>query len=322
MQPYVIKALQDIEYAYFNNTKLFKTLLDNHIVMDGRFQQLTVSDRVTVQVAVRHPTIKNFQFDIIDTWILDAIGSLYDNGIFYFTADMIIKMVYQDIHHRVSAEIKQKFQQRIDVLLDLQIRLNIDDDCVTRGSEPKDPRFKKKQYNPLLPMEPIDAAFSSNGKQGCGYHLRQSPLLWEYAKFTKQIISCPFDAFSFLRQNRTLETLAILRYVYRRIATMKNSNNNSYSRKISLYRTENQVSKGLLPACNIDPSNFKNWNDKHRKIRLLIEAFLDHLKSADDKKLRIKGYEYYNTNNGEGYHIVLYSQSNKFYKKKENHFYA
>ena len=83
MQPYIIKALQDIEYAYFNNTKLFKTLLDNRIVMDGRFQQLTVSDRVTVQVAVRHPTIKNFQFDIIDTWVLDAIGSLYDNGIFY-----------------------------------------------------------------------------------------------------------------------------------------------------------------------------------------------------------------------------------------------
>ena len=322
MHPHLIKPLKEIEYAYFNNTKLSKVILSNRISMDGKFHELNVFDDVTIKIALRHPNKKDFQFEQIDALILDAIGSLYDNGIYYFTTDMIIRVIYCNTHHRASSQALNMFRERIDSMLDLRIRLNIKDECSKRKSTPKDIRLNNKQYADFLPMKPIDAVFSANGKLGHGYHLAQSPLLWEYAKYVKQIIACPFDAFSSLKHHMTIESLTILRYVYTKIALMKNQNNNQYSKKICLYRIENHIEKGLFPACNLYPSYFKNWGDKQRKICRLVEEFLDSLKGSEDKQLRIKNYKPYQTTHGEGYNIILYNQPYQSYKKKENHFYA
>lgn len=100
-----------------------------------------------------------------------------------------------------------------------------------------------------------------------------------------------------------IESLFILQYIYRRLETMKNPHNNIYNRRICLYRIENKVPKGLLADCGINLLAYKNWNDKHRKIRRLIETFLDYLKTADIKE--IKDYHYYKTINAEGYQIYF-----------------
>ena len=256
---------------------------------------------------MRHKSNKDFRFEQVDTLILDAIGSLYDNGIYYFTTDMIARVIYQDAHHRVTAQVKQNIQVRIDAMMDLQIRFNIEDEWLSRQSKPKDRRLRDKQhYSPFLSMEAVDVVFSANSKQGVGYHLYAATPIWEYAKYTKQIVSYRFDAFSCLKNNKTLESLVILKYVYTQIALMKNPNNTRYSKKICLYRIENHMAKGLFPACDLDPAKFSK--EKHKKICCLIESFLDYAKSTQDKQLRIKGYKYYNTNSGEGYELDLYSK--------------
>ncbi|MBE6665162.1 MAG: hypothetical protein E7603_02930 [Ruminococcaceae bacterium] len=313
MKQHIIEPLQDIEYVYFNNTKAAKEILDNQIQADGTWHELNVLNGTHIKIALRHTTEKDFKFERIDALILDAIGSLYDNGIYYLTTDMIARMIYQDVHHRIAVNMKQAIQDRIDVMMALKIRLNIEDECNERQSIPKDIRLQKKQYTYFLPMKQIDVIFSANSRRGKGYHLYQSPLIWEYAKYTKQIISFRFDAFSFLDKNITIEALMILRELYRRIEIMKNANNNVFNRKICLYRIENKVPKGLLINCGIDPDAYKNWNDKHRKLCGLIEAFLEYMKKTEDKQLRIKNYQHYETNEAEGYHINLYSR--KYYKK-------
>ena len=311
MKQHTIEPLLDIEYVYLNNTKLSQAILNNHIRLDGTWNDLNVFDDVSIQVALRHIANKEVQFELVDMLILDALGSLYDNGIYKFTTDMIARMIFHDTHHRTSKKVIQTVQERIDLMMGLQIRLNIENEYTARESIPRDSRLQNKRYSKFLPLKMIDVTFSANGKHGIGYHLYQSPLLWEYAKYTRQIIACRFDAFSFWQKNMTIESLFILQYIYRRIETMKNPHNNSYNRKICLYRIENKVPKGLLADCGINLLAYKNWNDKHRKIRRLIETFLDYLKTADVKE--IKDYHYYKTINAEGYHIDLYSR--KYYKK-------
>ena len=311
MKQHIIEPLLDIEYVYLNNTKLSQAILNNHIRLDGTWNDLNVFDDVSIQVALRHIANKEVQFELVDMLILDTLGSLYDNGIYKFTTDMIARMIFHDTHHRTSKKVIQTVQERIDLMMGLQIRLNIENEYTARESIPRDSRLQNKRYSKFLPLKMIDVTFSANSKHGIGYHLYQSPLLWEYAKYTRQIIACRFDAFSFWQKNMTIESLFILQYIYRRIETMKNPHNNSYNRKICLYRIENKVPKGLLADCGINLLAYKNWNDKHRKIRRLIETFLDYLKTADVKE--IKDYHYYKTINAEGYHIDLYSR--KYYKK-------
>ena len=315
MKQNIIAPLPDIDHIYINNTKLAKEILCNRITADGYWNDLNVFDDVSIKVALRHIANKKVHFELIDTLILDAVGSLYDNGIYKFTIDMVARMIFHDTHHRTSKKVLQTIQERIDFMMNLQIRLNIEDEYTRRESLPHDSRLKNKRYTKFLPLKAIDTTFSANSKCGTGYHLYQSPLLWEYAKYTRQIIACRFDAFSFLQKNMTIESLFILQYIYRRIETMKNPHNNVYNRKICLYRIENKVQKGLLADCEINPNTYKNWNDKHRKVCQLIKAFLDHLKSTDVKEMHIKDYRHYKTNNAEGYHINLYSKKYYNYKK-------
>jgi hypothetical protein len=252
----------------------------------------------------------------MDVLILDAVGSLYDNGIYYFTVDTVTKIIFHDIHHRMTPETIKKFKERIDLMSELKIRLDIEEELNARESIPKDSRLQKKQYTAFLPIKEVDAVFSANGKQGKGYHLYRSPVLWEYAKYTKQITKSRFGSFNIRSKHMTVEALLILRYINKHIELMKNANNNMHSRKISLYRVENHVEKGLLPACGIYRTDFKHWSNKRRKTREWAEAFLEELKSTSDTKFKIKDYMYYKNRSGEGYHIELCGK--KYKVKKEN----
>ena len=314
MKQYIIDPLPDIEYSYLNNTKLSKEIFSNHIQADGTWHKINVFDDTDIKIALRHTTDKGFNFERIDALILDAIGTLYDNGIYFFTTDMVAKVIYQNNHHRTTAKVIQTIQNRFNLMMGLNIRVNIENEHHVRQSVPKDKRLMKSTYTYFLPIKTIEAVFSANNKHGLGYHLYESPLLWEYAKYTKQIVKCSFGSFRLPKQNMTIESLLILRYIHRRIETMKNPNNNLFNHKICLYRIENKVPKGLLAECGIDPFSYRNWSDKHRKICRLIESFLERLKTADDKTVRIKNYKHYKTNSGEGYHIDLYSRFNKSYK--------
>ena len=319
MKQYFIEPLNEISYAYSDNTKLSRELLSNRILTDGKFQDLNVFDDITVKIALRHPTKKDFSFEQIDRLIYNAIGSLYDNGIFQFTTEMIARMIYQDVHHRTTAKVIQMIQSRLDAMMELNIRLNIEEEYIARESTPKDARLQNKQYNKFFPIKPIEVIFSANSKSGNGYHLYNSPILWEYAKYTKQITKCRFGLFQLQNRHITPENLLILGYVYNQIELIKNPKNHRYSSKISLYRIENYTEKGLFPAIGINPFHYKNWNDKHRKICKLIEDFLQVLKESKDKEIRIKDYHYYKKKDSEGYYIDIHRKNRKKSNKKKEY---
>lgn len=320
MGDYVIEPLRGIEYVYSNNTKLIREVLNNRIPLDRKSHDVLVSKDVVIKVALFHLTVKDFRFELIDALILDAIASLYENGYFTFTTDMIAKIIYQNIHQRTTAKNLQIIQERMDLLLNLRIRLNIDHELNPKRSPPRDGRLLKKSNNRFLPLKAVDAVFAANSQKAKGYYFELSPLWWSYAKYKKQIIKCRFGLYQLQDKNTTIEALLIMRYIHNRIELMKNKNNHIYNDKISLYRiTSDLVEHGILPAGGIDKAKFKNWNDKHKNILKLIETFLDKLKNTSDKDMRIKGYQYYNIHGKEGYRIDIPKKSNKYYfKKKEN----
>lgn len=320
MGDYVIEPLRGIEYVYSNNTKLIREVLNNRIPLDRKYHDVPVSKDVVIKVALFHLTVKDFRFELIDALILDAIASLYENGYFTFTTDMIAKIIYQNIHQRTTAKNLQIIQERMDLLLNLRIRLNIDHELNPKRSPPRDGRLLKKSNNRFLPLKAVEAVFAANSQKAKGYYFELSPLWWSYAKYKKQIIKCRFGLYQLQDKNTTIEALLIMRYLHNRIELMKNKNNHIYNDKISLYRiTSDLVEHGILPAGGIDKAKFKNWNDKHKNILKLIETFLDKLKNTSDKDMRIKGYQYYNIHGKEGYRIDIQKRSNKYYfKKKEN----
>ena len=320
MKDYVIEPLRGIEYVYSNNTKLNSEVLNNRIPLDRKYHDIPVFGDVVIKVALCHLTVKDFRFELIDALILDAIASLYENGYFNFTTDMIARVMYQNIHHRITSKNLQTIQERMDLLLKLEIRINIDHELNSKRNPPMDDRLLNKSYNHFLPIKEVNAVFAVNSKEAKGYHFNRSPLCWEYAKYKKQIIKCRFGLYQLRDKNTTIEALLIMRYIHNRIELMKNKNNHIYNDKISLYRiTSDLVEHGVLPACGIDQSSFKNWSAKHKKILELINAFLEKLKNTSDKDMRIKGYQYYNIHGKEGYRVDIQKRSNKYYfKKKEN----
>ena len=97
MGDYVIEPLRGIEYVYSNNTKLIREVLNNRIPLDRKSHDVPVSKDVVIKVALFHLTVKDFRFELIDALILDAIASLYENGYFTFTTDMIARVIYLNI---------------------------------------------------------------------------------------------------------------------------------------------------------------------------------------------------------------------------------
>ena len=222
MKDYVIEPLRGIEYVYSNNTKLIKEVLSNRIPLDRKYHDIPVFGDVVVKVALFHLTVKDFRFELIDALILDAIASLYENGYFNFTTDMIAKIIYQNIHQRTTVKNLQIIQERMELLLKLRMRLNVDPEL---DPKPLDKRLMNKSNNRFLPLREVNAVFSANSKEVKGYHFDLSPLWWAYAKYKKQIIKCRFGLYQLEDKSTTIEALLIMRYIHNRIELMKNKNN-------------------------------------------------------------------------------------------------
>ena len=248
MGDYVIEPLKCIEYVYSNNTKLIREVLNNRIPLDRKYHDVPVSKDVVIKVALFHLTVKDFRFELIDALILDAIASLYENGYFNFTTDMIAKIIYQNVHQRTTVKNLQIIQERMDLLLKLRIRLNIDHELDPKRSPPRDDRLLNKSNNRFLPIKEVDAVFAANSKEVKGYHFDLSPLWRAYAKYKKQIIKCRYGLYQLQDKNTTIEALLIMRYIHNRIELMKNKNNHIYNDKISLYRiTSDLTEHGCYP---------------------------------------------------------------------------
>lgn len=322
MKNHIVHPLPDIEYVYSNNTKLSQVILKNGIACNGNYHPVNVFDEVSIRVALHNKVDNNFYFKPIDILILNAIGSLYDNGICTFTTEMIARIMFHNRHHRISKNVLDEVRTRIQSMRNLTIRFDLSAEISARASLPTEARLRNRRYCSFLPCKDVDIVYSINRKHGQAFRFRQYPPLWAYAKYTSQIIRCKFGSLHLENHSTSIESLLILQAVYNRIEEIKYKDNGLDNHKISFsWYDSKKVEHGLLPECYINPAAYKNWNDKHRKICALIESFLDKMKNSSDKRERIEDYHPYKnigSQKNSGYYIQLKKSSNKYKKKKEN----
>ena len=95
----------------------------------------------------------------------------------------------------------------------------------------------------------------------------------------------------------------------RQMIEMRNKNNHQHSKKISFGWVDSEKHiRGLLVSCGIDSTQYRNWNDKHRKICKLVESYLIKLQNASEKSERIKSFSAYTKNGSRataGYEIKI-----------------
>ena len=271
-----------------------REVFKNIVPLDGKYQNITLFDDVQIRVRLRNQNREGFQFEPIDSLVFDAICSLYRNNVQVFTVDMVARIMYHDAHHRVSKNILNTIEYRIETMCKLQICLDISEKIAARQELPKTSCLQKSRYCQFLQLETIVAKHVDNAKICFAYRFCRAPLLWEYARYTRQIVSCRYGAFHLEDHSTTIESLLILRYVHLRISEMRNTKNHLHSRKISFEWTDSEKKdRGLFEACNIQRDEYRNWNDKHRKICKLIEAYLYQLQQSSDSAERIKSFKAY-----------------------------
>lgn len=289
-----VQNLSSLELVYYNNTKVAREIFHNTISLDGKYHNIVLFDDVEIRVRLRHQDCEAFKFELIDSLIFDAICSLYSNNIQVFTIDMIARIMYHDAHHRISKKILNTIEFRIEAMCELQIAIDIANEIAAREVIPKATSLQKARYCKFLQLETIATKYADNGKACFAYRFCRAPILWEYARYVGQIVSCRYGAFHLEDHSTSIESLLILRYVHLRIAEMRNKNNHQHSKKISFEWVDSDHHvRGLLVSCGIDSTKYRNWNDKHRKICKLIEAYLDTLKNTSQKSEKIKSYKSY-----------------------------
>ena len=146
----------------------------------------------------------------------------------------------------------------------------------------------------LLPLDKIDAKYSSNGKDLTAYPIRDVSALYRYAEAVGQIIDVPKklletqDYFS-----DTNEAILIKRYVIKRVAQIMNNKNNLGSSKISyLWYESNGEARGLFAELGYKPDNTESWKNTKKKIHKIVKDTLEYLKEIGvivDFKIYRKG---------------------------------
>lgn len=107
MKQHIIEPLLDIEYVYLNNTKLSQAILNNHIRLDGTWNDLNVFDDVSIQVALRHMNcVENF----LGLGIV-IFNSSVPQGKIYGTAKENIVMYYIPVN---GADLEKAFSFTTD----------------------------------------------------------------------------------------------------------------------------------------------------------------------------------------------------------------
>ena len=302
-----VSNLSSVDHVYYNNSKLVREIFHNKILLDGKYHHVTLVDDVEIRVRLRHQDCEAFKFELIDSLIFDAICSLYSNNIQVFTIDMLARIMYHDAHHRVHKNMLNMIELRVEAMCELQIGLDVTNEIVYREVIPKANVLQKTRYCKFLQLETIATKYADNGKACFAYRFCRAPLLWEYARYVGQIVSCRYGAFHLEDHSTSIESLLILRYVHVRISEIRNKKNHLHSRKISFeWIDSTKHAHGLLATCGISPDNYRNWNDKHRKICKLIESYLIKLQNISERSERIKSFSAYTKNGSRsiaGYEI-------------------
>lgn len=286
---------------YMNNTKVFRVIGTKDIDINER------SDESKFEVA-----IKDNVFNLVDLWsdpcitftqkvdqfdmvVMDAVYTITMSGAKTITLEGIAKVLSGNDKKRPTKKQLDRIRESVEKLRYIHVYIDFSSEMSSR----------KKCNNPdgitilgydscLLPLDKIDAKYSSNGKDLTAYPIRDVSALYRYAEAVGQIIDVPKklletqDYFS-----DTNEAILIKRYVIKRVAQIMNNKNNLGSSKISyLWYESNGEARGLFAELGYKPDNTESWKNTKKKIHKIVKDTLEYLKEIGvivDFKIYRKG---------------------------------
>lgn len=246
----------------------------NLIVKNHDLPEKQVLTNVTINYDDENIQIydKDKRFTPYDRAVHNAVCSIYEAGNELFTPDQVYRVMNGlDDSQYVGPQAKGAVTKSIDKMRRMYTKVVYTDEARERGLDVEKAEFEDH----ILSVKKVTLA--AGGKEVTGYKFNGSkPLIYEYAQFTKQVLTVPIELLNTKDVIRsTPEVIVIREYLIRRIEVMKE--NKDTSNKILFERIFNEID-------HPEPTT-----DKARKVRNNVEKLLSKFK----KEKYIKDFKFY-----------------------------
>ena len=204
-----------------------------------------------------------FDFTPYDREVHDAVITLNVAGNDVITPEMVYRAMngMTDTEY-VSPQAVEAVSQSLDQSMRIMVKIDYTQEADAYGK--KDAKVKYKYEGHLLACEKITVEAGGHKKEA--YHLHRSPILYEYAQISGQIISVPIELLNTKDVVRGSEDVSVLKgYLLRQIEGMKSG---------SFKRSRNILYAGLYKELGMNDLPPKALADKALKIRKHVEAVL------------------------------------------------
>lgn len=190
--------------------------------------KITIDDNVTL-------SDKSKRFTSYDRVVLEAISSIYEvNKVDKGYVSITVDQVYRCMNGFTSGEKVSDIAQRdivssIEKLRSIRATVDITDELKAYGKNLADYGAKKPGDRVTLNdnlLSALSVRVQSGGHFVQGYRINASPILYDYSRIFKQVVSVPvklLNTSSYL--NSTPETTVLRNYLIRRIEVMKGKTN-------------------------------------------------------------------------------------------------
>ena len=237
-------------------------------------------------------------FSPFDRAVHDSVVSIYASGQKTFTPETVYRAMTGKKESKY-ADPKTIAEVSASIEKSLRIRASIDitKEAEARGYDLSDnPKIKEgtraTMSDTLLSARKLQ--LRTGGTVKTGYIFNATPILYDYALLSKQIISVKsylLDVSSAI--NMTNEVMVIRDYLHREIEIMKNPKSG---------RNAKIAYKSIYEYLNITPEHHANINNKRLKIRNTVKKILEYQTS----KKYIKGWTEYKIGKELGGVIIDY----------------
>lgn len=266
---FLVKRTTDM---YMTNTKLAHTFVKQPLQELASFDtnfDVEVGGGVVVTASIEIDEaleiLGKYEFDDYDKTIHDAICTIGEAGNVFFTVDMIYRTMYNyTTDRKPSNKAKELIKKSIHKMQNITLKADFSAHLNQKNTELENKQMIVKDR--LLSLREYQGKI--NGATVEGYRFNGTPILYDYSKAVKQLITVPAHLLD--PKTATPERTVIRTYLIWRITSMRESN--KLSRTI-LYSTifkriEQAKGKELTPKMKRNTKDviiefldeFKKWN--------------------------------------------------------------
>lgn len=239
----ILSALPTIhsKHSILLNNKLSQVLTTNEIVNDGSYNLVVIGRSKKHKAVTAAVTIADVnqlspqprRLSHFDMLVLNTVISLWVNAEKQrcepiFTESSLLRFMPTS-SKRPSETLKTKIAESLRMLTQLHIKLDATSEMLRHRQIDKSETYQLKGY--FLELEMVNVHIGN--KRYCAYRLLSEPLLYTYARATKQLITVPTEYLQICKVDSkgnigsgiamTIERQCIVTYVLRRLMVMKRS---------------------------------------------------------------------------------------------------